>query len=86
MPDASGAFKGISVPAEAWERVFGATGMTEEHFAPLGVSDIGERGAGALPSEMAALGVRESAEHVRPCPSVGGEVVQFCDLEPEDRA
>lgn len=23
MPDASGAFKGISVPADAWERVFG---------------------------------------------------------------
>jgi hypothetical protein len=36
------------------------TGLTEEHFAPLGVSDIGERGAGALPSDMVALGVRES--------------------------
>lgn len=23
MPDSSGAFKGVSVPAEAWERIFG---------------------------------------------------------------
>jgi hypothetical protein len=36
------------------------TGLSEERFAPLGVSDIGDRGAGALPSEMVALGVRES--------------------------
>jgi hypothetical protein len=40
------------------------TGLTEEHFAPLGVSDIGERGAGALPPEIVALGVRESAAPV----------------------
>jgi hypothetical protein len=36
------------------------TGLTEEHFAPLGVNDIGELGVGVLPSEMIALGVRES--------------------------
>jgi hypothetical protein len=37
------------------------TGLTEEYFAPLGVSDIGGRDVGALPPEMIALGVRESA-------------------------
>ena len=40
------------------------TGLTEENFAPLGVSDIGEQGAGALPAEMVALGVRESTAPV----------------------
>lgn len=40
------------------------TGLTEEHFAPLGVNDIGERGAGAMPSEMVALGARESTAPV----------------------
>ena len=40
------------------------TGLTEEHFAPLGVSDIGERGAGAMPTEIVALGVRESTAPV----------------------
>jgi hypothetical protein len=40
------------------------TGLTEEHFAPLGVSDIGKRGAGVLPPEMVALGVRESTAPV----------------------
>jgi len=40
------------------------TGLTEEHFAPLGVSDISQRGAGAMPSEMVALGVRESTAPV----------------------
>lgn len=40
------------------------TGLTEEHFAPLGVSDISRRGAGTLPSEMVALGVRESTAPV----------------------
>lgn len=40
------------------------TGLTEEHFAPLGVNDIGGRGAGAMPPEMVALGVRESAAPV----------------------
>lgn len=42
----------------------GITGLTEEHFAPLGVSDISERGAAAMPSEMVALGVRESTAPV----------------------
>jgi len=40
------------------------TGLTEEHFAPLGVSDISQRGAGAMPSEMVALGARESTAPV----------------------
>jgi hypothetical protein len=40
------------------------TGLTEEHFAPLGVSDISQRGAGAMPSEMVALGMRESTAPV----------------------
>jgi len=43
-------------------------GLTEERFAPLGVSDIGERGSGAMPAEMAALGVRE-----RSTPSIDDE-------------
>lgn len=38
--------------------------MTEEHFAPLGVSDIGEQRVEALPSEVVALGVRESTAPV----------------------
>jgi hypothetical protein len=42
-------------------RAAAITGLTEERFAPLGVSDIGEGGAGAMPPEMVALGVRESA-------------------------
>ena len=40
------------------------TGLTEEHFAPLGVTDISQRGAGAMPSEMVALGMRESTAPV----------------------
>ena len=40
------------------------TGLTEEHFAPLGVSEVSERGAGAMPSEMVALGMRESTAPV----------------------
>lgn len=35
-------------------------GLTEEHFASLGVSDISDRGAGTMSPEMDALGVRES--------------------------
>lgn len=43
------------------ERQAAITGLTEERFAPLGVNDIGERGAAGIPPEMVALGVRESA-------------------------
>jgi len=46
MPTADGRFKGLSVPAEAWERIFGPTdprteraaALTQEHGTPRAVA------------------------------------------------
>jgi hypothetical protein len=48
----------------AERRALAITGLTEEHFVPLGVSDIGEHGAGVMSPEMVALGARESTAPV----------------------